>query len=91
MTPSYEDNATLNIYPNPTSEEINAEINGITGETTIQIVNLTGSVLSTDKINIPATGKYLYRSTAKNLAPGVYFMYIINDNATLSKKLVVRR
>ena len=91
MTPSYEDNATLNIYPNPTSEEINAEISGITGETTIQIVNLTGSVLSTDKVNIPATGKYLYRSTAKNLAPGVYFMYIINDNATLSKKLVVRR
>ena len=91
MTPTYGDDATLNIYPNPTTDDINAEITGITGETTIQIVNLTGSVLSTDKVNIPATGKYLYRSSAKNLAPGVYFMYIINDSATLSKKLVVRR
>lgn len=91
MTPTYGDDATLNIYPNPTTDDINAEITGITGETTIQIVNLTGSVLSTDKVNIPATGKYLYLSSAKNLAPGVYFMYIINDSATLSKKLVVRR
>ncbi|MCR4964246.1 MAG: T9SS type A sorting domain-containing protein [Bacteroidales bacterium] len=91
MTQFNDDQPTLKIYPNPTSSEVNAEIEGLTGETTIQIVNLTGSVVSTDKVNIPASGKYLYRSTASDLAPGIYFMYIINDNATLSKKLVVKR
>jgi len=90
-TPINAEQPTLKIYPNPTSSELNAEIEGLTGETTIQIVNLTGAVVSTDKVNIPATGKYIYRSTASNLAPGIYFMYIINDNATLSKKLVVKR
>ena len=90
-TPIYAEQPTLKIYPNPTSSEVNAEIVGLTGETTIQIVNLTGSVLASEKVNIPATGTYTYRSTAANLAPGIYFMYIINDNATLSKKLVVKR
>ena len=91
MTPIYNDQPTLKIYPNPTSNEVNAEIVGLTGETTIQIVNLTGSVLASEKVNIPATATYTYRSSAANLAPGIYFMYIINDNATLSKKLVVKR
>jgi hypothetical protein len=90
-TPIYVEQPTLKIYPNPTSSEVNAEIVGLTGETTIQIVNLTGSVLASEKVNIPATATYTYRSTAANLAPGIYFMYIINDNATLSKKLVVKR
>ncbi|MBO4489513.1 MAG: T9SS type A sorting domain-containing protein [Bacteroidales bacterium] len=90
-TPVYDEQPTLTIYPNPTSNEVNAEIEGLTGETTIQIVNLTGSVLASEKVNIPASAKYTYRSSAANLAPGIYFMYIINDNATLSKKLVVKR
>ncbi len=91
VTPTNTDEPTMNIYPNPTASDFTVEINGLTGETTIQIVNLTGSVLSADKVNIPATSKYVYRNSAENLAPGVYFMYIINDNATLSKKLVVRK
>lgn len=81
----------VKLYPNPAVNEVNAEIKGIAGNTTIQVVNLAGKVVAEEVVNIPATGSYKYTRTVNEFTPGVYFIYIKNESATLSKKLVITK
>lgn len=94
VAPQSQANASepvVKVYPNPAIDEVNAEIKGIAGNTTIQIVNLAGKVVAEEVVNIPANGIYKYTRTVNEFTPGVYFMYIKNETATLSKKLVVTK
>lgn len=81
----------VKLYPNPAVNEVNAEIKGITGNTTIQVVNLAGKVVAEEVVDIPAIGTYKYTRSVNEFTPGVYFIYIKNENATLSKKLVITK
>lgn len=84
--------ASMNVYPNPATDNINVNISGITGETTIRIANLAGvTVVAPVTVNIPADAEYIYRTSINGLASGIYFIHVQGENATLSRKLVVTK
>ena len=87
---STEDNASMVVYPNPTNNVVNARINGVTGESTINVVNIAGQIVARDNVVLDGT-EYIYRREVRNLTPGVYFIRVEGENVTLSKKLVISK
>ena len=82
--------ASMVVYPNPATTQINARINGVNGETSIRIVNIAGQVVTKENVVIDVP-EYIYRREISNLTPGVYFMYVEGKNATLNKKFVITK
>lgn len=82
--------ASMVVYPNPATTQVNARINGVNGETAIRIVNIAGQVVAQDNVVIDVP-EYVYRREISNLTPGVYFMYVEGQNATLNKKFVITK
>lgn len=82
--------ASMVVYPNPATTQVNARINGVNGETAIRIVNIAGQVVAQDNVVIDVP-EYIYRREVSNLTPGVYFMYVEGQNATLNKKFVITK
>lgn len=97
VTPAPEvaatDGPTMTLYPNPATaaNTVKAHIKGIAGDTKVQVVNIAGKVLAEDAITIPAAADYVYSREINNLAPGVYFIYVKGENATISRKLIVTK
>jgi hypothetical protein len=81
----------VNVYPNPSNgENIKLTFDNIQGETSLRISTINGKVLyetSTDvKIN-----KNTFELPDMNLAPGVYFIQVVNNNAVLTKKMIIQK
>ena len=53
------------------------------GQATLQVIDLTGRILSNETING-------YVSKAIQAAPGMYVLRLINDNNVKTQKIVVR-
>jgi hypothetical protein len=85
-----ESAASMEVYPNPATTTVNARIKGVSGETSVRIVNIAGQVVAQDNVVLDAS-EFVYTTQIRNLTPGVYFMYVEGENATLSRKLVVTR
>lgn len=87
------DGPTMTLYPNPATaaNTVKAHIKGIAGDTKVQVVNIAGKVLAEDAVTIPAAADYVYSREINNLAPGIYFIYVKGENATISRKLVVTK
>ncbi len=83
-------NASMFVYPNPTNSIVNARINGVTGETSINVVNIAGQVVAKDNVTLDGS-EYIYSREVRNLTPGVYFIQVKGENTTLSKKLVISK
>ncbi|MBO4381537.1 MAG: T9SS type A sorting domain-containing protein, partial [Bacteroidales bacterium] len=81
---------SMEVYPNPATTTVNARIKGVSGETSVRIVNIAGQVVAQDNVVLDAS-EFVYTTQIRNLTPGVYFMYVEGENATLSRKLVVTR
>ena len=88
---NYEsNNASMFVYPNPTNSIVNARINGVTGATSINVVNIAGQVVAKDNVTLDGS-EYIYSREVRNLTPGVYFIQVKGENTTLSKKLVISK
>ena len=83
-------NASMFVFPNPTNSVVNARINGVTGETSINVVNIAGPVVAKDNVTLDGS-EYVYSREVRNLTPGVYFIQVKGENTTLSKKLVISK
>ena len=83
-------NASMFVFPNPTNSVVNARINGVTGETSINVVNIAGQVVAKDNVTLDGS-EYVYSREVRNLTPGVYFIQVKGENTTLSKKLVISK
>lgn len=70
----------LKVYPNPVTDILNIEIEGLSFEWTI--TNLSGSII--------ANGKFQNQMTfnSNTLAPGVYFVSIQNSYGQVVKKII---
>lgn len=80
-----EELAGLSIYPNPTSEYLNFDLNtlGLIGETSISIFESTGRMLLNQKNSD--------RVDVSQLNPGMYYYHIkVGEYATTGKFMVVR-
>jgi hypothetical protein len=81
---------TVKLYPNPTSENVNVRIEGISGQTTIRISTLTGKTVAHRAISIDNEFS-IETFNVSDLTPGVYVLQIVNDNAVISRKLVITK
>lgn len=84
------DEPTVKVYPNPATENVNVRIEGINGQTTIRISTLTGNVIAQRSINIDNKFR-IEPFSVSDLTPGVYVIQIINEEAVISRKLVITK
>ena len=82
--------ASMFVYPNPANSIVNARISGVTGETSINVVNIAGQVVAKDNVTLDGS-EYIYSREVSNLTPGVYFIQVKGENTSLSKKLVISK
>jgi PKD repeat protein len=86
---SLADGATLELYPNPTSDVINVAFNGSkTQSLTVRVVNMNGQLVYTDAVGQYA-GQYKNAIDLSAAAKGVYFVQIITDKGTINRKVVL--
>jgi len=78
------DNAAINLYPNPTSDFFKIELNGISTEMTVKIINLTGSVIRTFKTD---GAKEI---DVSSLSTGMYMVLIDAGGKSWTKKIIVK-
>ncbi len=74
--------AGLNVYPNPTTAELNISLSNAASKS-IQVIDLTGRVVST--VNADAD---VAKVNMSNLANGVYYVKITSNGATSVVKVV---
>jgi len=77
----------LSIYPNPASDFISVELKNSQVITEVSLLNNLGQVMtsvsnngSTSKMNIDVSG----------MATGLYFVKVNTENASVTKKLIVK-
>ena len=84
------DEPTVKVYPNPASQNVNVRMEGINGQTTIRIATLTGKTVAQRSVNIDNNFS-VETFNVSDLTPGVYVLQIVNDEAVLSRKLVITK
>jgi len=78
--------ASATIYPNPASENINIKFVNMEGPAQIRIVNVTGSLVLDQQINITKEDTQI---SIADFKPGFYFVNIISKDAVTTRKLIV--
>ena len=87
-----EENNTLNeneysiaLYPNPTSENATLSVKGLNEEATVIVTDQAGRVISTTKL---ALGQETMEVETTKLASGVYYIRIQTANSVRTEKLI---
>lgn len=75
----------ITLYPNPASEMVSINAEGIEGKVTVQILDLTGRVM----MQQDGTAQN-FRFDVSNLTKGSYFVRMNGENINAVRKLVVR-
>lgn len=84
-------NATIevNIFPNPSSDFITIQYLGLNKETlNIELLDITGKLLQTSKINAGATNTFL---DTRSLYAGTYLVKLYNSTGTTTKKIIINK
>ncbi len=81
-------NVEMGIYPNPTNGEFTMTINGYTGAVNMQVIDLAGQVVYTEKLeaDMNFTGKF----NMQTLAKGVYYIKLSSNDGVKTHKLIIK-
>lgn len=81
-------NATFKVYPNPLTKDSQLNVKFATNITAkIYMYDVTGKLAVTDEIN-NVNSKQINTSTLTN---GVYFLRLVTDNATITRKVIIMK
>jgi hypothetical protein len=82
----YGDQSTVNVYPNPSTTEINFSVEGTNTIKNIRLYSITGSLLlNVNELNTPN-----YKINRQTLPSGLYFVTIdLKDKASITKKVIL--
>jgi len=86
-TQSFDLDAALSVYPNPSNGQITIKNNGITLEAVI-VSDINGRVIKTIDLNNITTSTVLDLST--DLTSGLYFVTITSGKGNLVKKVIIK-
>lgn len=81
---------TVKVYPNPAAENVNVRVEGVSGQTVVRITTLTGKTVTERTTNFESKSNVETFNVA-DLTPGVYVLQIVNDEAIISRKLVIAK
>ena len=77
------------VYPNPTNKAANISFTlNHAQNVEIQLVNLAGQVISTDRIHA-SEGKNLVMMDVENIQAGVYLIKVISGDTQVVKQLII--
>lgn len=76
----------MNLMPNPASSNVVLNINGVAGQVDLQLIDMSGRVIRSSKINAEVANSI----NLNGLAKGAYFVRITNNNFSKVEKLIVR-
>ena len=79
-------NAVINLYPNPTSDDINIQVEGNVTITDIAIFDMYGKLVKIEK----STGS-LTNISLKTYAQGVYLLRLLNNNELIKTYKVIKQ
>jgi len=82
---------TIELYPNPVSEEVSITFNVANGslDATLAVYDLQGRKVVTILSGQVPAGQYTYVKNLGHLAPGMYVVNLSSDtNASIAKKLI---
>lgn len=85
-----DDDAHLRLYPNPTSNLVQLEINGIDSQIDIFVRDVNGRSLYQQTVPQVADG-YLHSLDVSQLPNGLYYVQLVGAQGIVTKELVVRR
>ena len=81
-------NATFKVYPNPLTKDSQLNVKFATNITAkIYIYDVTGKLAVTDEID-NVNSKQINTSTLTN---GVYFLRLVTDNTTITRKVIIMK
>jgi hypothetical protein len=83
-----ENNKFINVFPNPSSDIFNVELDGFSGDLQISLTNHLGQTIYTGKINNPGGGFNSTQLDLSNELDGIYYLNIVDGDQTLVRKLV---
>jgi hypothetical protein len=79
----------LNVYPNPSQEEINIEYENINGETAVWLENIEGKKIAEILPLTTQTGKIeLKFRKGDNINNGIYLLKIKSNEQIVNKKVI---
>lgn len=80
----------MTIYPNPTtSDYVNVAFKNVTGKTIVRVLNMNGKLVDQFEVNI-LDEEFIYRYALDRVAPGVYFINAVSNDATFTKKVIIQ-
>jgi parallel beta-helix repeat protein len=82
-------NLNIEVYPNPTKGQFNMTINGYKGNVQMQIVDLAGQVVHSEKINV--TANYIGKFDVSKLSSGVYYIKLTSNNVAKVERLIIQK
>jgi len=77
----------LSIYPNPATEEIKAQLEGVEGKYTVTLTNLAGQMIRKEVGN--ASNSAQHTTNLKGVPAGTYILSIDHEGGLKSEKFVV--
>ncbi len=81
------DNMNISIYPNPTQGVFTLEIDGPNAGFKLEIMNVNGQMITGEYIN---ADKFSKQYDVSHLARGVYYIRLVNDDMTITRKLIIQ-
>ena len=89
-----EENETVDsdvsIMPNPNNGDMNIRFDNLSGEAEVRVFDLLGNILDHFKVNIHDS-VMMMPYTLKTKAEATYFFLITTENASFTRKVIVRR
>lgn len=82
--------ASMDIYPNPATDNVSFEINNLktTKATTVRVMSVTGRVVKTENYGAAPVGNQKYSMNLSDLAAGQYSIQVITDNEIYMQKFI---
>jgi len=80
-------NQLINIYPNPTSDKVNIELNDNMSLKGLSLLDITGRVIPT---NIFLNSQNSFYLDLSNLADGIYYLQLFIDESKYINKIIVQ-
>ncbi len=81
-------NVNVSIYPNPNNGQFTLSVNGAEGNMNMEIVNLAGQVVYTQRIE--ATSNFTTDIDVSEFATGVYYIKLSNNDGVKVNKLIIK-
>jgi hypothetical protein len=81
------DNISVSLYPNPTSNKATLSIKGLNEKAEVFIYDIQGRELLRKEIS---AGEKTIELNVKDFSKGVYNVRIINSNNNITKKLIIQ-